>query len=205
MSIENHRLYEVLFGMDNLPPQLKNESERKILIEHIDAVLGFSHHTHTQLLLSEGQEAAYIYFLEKGVARGYYYDPQKQKEHTVILWDERSIFTDPSGFFKKVPTELNIEIMAGSLLLFISRQQLMELYGLFPYTEIFTTCMTLQYADYLVKRNHDLISLSAWQRYQLMLRVYPGIEQKITKEIMASYIDVAPQSLSRLLKENRCW
>ncbi|MHB8205896.1 Crp/Fnr family transcriptional regulator [Mucilaginibacter sp.] len=198
-----HKLHEILFSMDNLPAELKDGSERNRLSRHLDSIIGFSHHTRTQLLLSTGQEAAYIYFLEKGVARGYYYDPQKEKEHTVILWDKGSIFTDPSGFFKKLPAGLNIEIMANSQLVFISRLQLMELYRLFPYTEIFTACMTSRFTAYFAKRSHDLVSLSAWERYQQLIRGFPGIEQKISKEMMASYIDVAPQSLSRLLKENR--
>jgi CRP-like cAMP-binding protein len=198
-----HRLYEVLFGMDKLPAELKDGSERNKLSRHLDSIIGFSHHTRTQLLLSTGQEAGYIYFLKKGVARGYYYDPQKEKEHTVILWDAGSIFTDPSGFFKKLPAGLNIEIMANSQLVFISRPQLMELYKSFHYAEIFTACMTTRFTVHFAKRSHDLVSLSAWQRYQQLIHSFPGIEQKISKEMIASYIDVAPQSLSRLLKENR--
>jgi hypothetical protein len=176
-----HRLYEVLFGMDKLPAELKDGSEQNKLSRHLDSIIGFSHHTRTQLLLSTGQEA----------------------EHTVILWDAGSIFTDPSGFFKKLPAGLNIEIMANSQLVFISRPQLMELYKSFHYAEIFTACMTTRFTVHFAKRSHDLVSLSAWQRYQQLIHSFPGIEQKISKEMIASYIDVAPQSLSRLLKENR--
>jgi CRP-like cAMP-binding protein len=201
--MDAHKLTEVLFKMDHLPNELNGETEKEKLAGYLNSVLGQSYHNHTQLLFSQDQDASYLYFVEKGLARGYYDDPEKQKEHTVILWDENSIFTDPSGFFKKLPAGLNVEVLAGSQLFFLSRPQLLELYLAFPYAEIFTACMTSRFTAYFAKRSHDLVSLSAWERYQVMLKAYPGIGQKISKEMIASYIDVAPQSLSRLLKENR--
>ncbi len=193
-------LYKHLFNVKNLPAALSDQDERQRLMAYLDSVIGHSYHQRNQLLLSEGQEALYIYFLEKGFARGYYYDRETGQERTVILWDELSIVTDPSGFFEKMPSGINIEVMAGSSLLFISRQQLDDLYQSFPYAEAFTFRMTSYYSAHFAKRSHDLVSLSAWERYQQVLKHYPKIELKITKRIIASYIDIAPQSLSRLIK-----
>ncbi len=196
------QLYNLLFNRKNLPAELSDRSEQQRLTDFLDGIIGYSYHPRNQLLLSVGQETAYIYFLEKGFARGYYTDPQYEQEHTVILWDELSIFTDPFGFFERQPAGINIEVMAGSRLLFISWYQLANLYRLLPYTEIFTVRMTAYYSAYFAQRSHDLVSLSAWERYTQLLENYPGIELKVTKKIIASYIDVAPQSLSRLIKEN---
>lgn len=195
-------LYEMLFDTDRLPAELNDEAERKRLTGYLDSIIGISHHPRTQLLLGEGQDVSYLYFLEQGMARGYTYNPETQEEHTVLFWDEGSVFTDPLSFFNNLPAGLNLEIMAGSQLLFISHRQLMELYRSFPYAEIFTVRMIAYYAFYFAKRSHDLVNLSAWDRYKQLLRSYPGIELKVAKKIIASYIDIAPQSLSRLLKEN---
>jgi len=196
------RLYELLFSLKNLPSELGDEAERQRLTNHLDTIIKHSYHSRNQLLLSEGQDTFYIYFLVKGIARGYYNDPSGEQERTVIIWDELSLFTDPSGFFDKLPSGLNVEVMAGSQLLFISRAQLEEIYKTFPYAEVFTARMTSHYSAYFAKRSHDLVSMSAWERYQQLLKNYPHIELKITKRIIASYIDIAPQSLSRLIKEN---
>jgi len=195
-------LYKLLFKVKNLPAALSNEGEREQITAYLNKVIGHSYHQRNQLLLSEGQEAMYIYFLEKGFARGYYQDTQNDQEHTVIFWDQHSIITDPPAFFEKGPSSLNIEVMAGSRLLFISRQQLNELYQAFPYAEIFTFRITSFYSAYFAKRSNDLVSLSAWQRYQQLLTRFPHIELKISKKIIASFIDIAPQSLSRLIKVN---
>ncbi|MBT2560084.1 Crp/Fnr family transcriptional regulator [Pedobacter sp. ISL-68] len=197
------KLYNILFGMEHLPTELQNEQERIRLAQYLDSIIGSSQHTHTQLLFSAGQEAEYIYFVEEGLARGYNYDAERHREDTVILWDEGSIFTDPSGFFKKRPADLNVEVMSGSILRVISHKQLLALYEQFAYANVFTACMASRYTSYFIKRSHDLVSLSAWERYQELLLRHPGIEQKVTKEMIASYINVAPQSLSRILKENR--
>lgn len=195
-------LYKVLFNVKNLPAALSDAGERERLTAYLNNIMGHSYHQRNQLLISEGQEIMYIYFLEKGFARGYYQDIQDDQEHTVILWDQYSLITDPPAFFEKEPSKLNIEVMAGSRLLYISRQQLDELYQTFPYAAVFTFRITSLYSAHFATRSHDLVSLSAWERYQQLLKNYPKIGLKITKKIIASYIDIAPQSLSRLIKAN---
>ena len=187
--------------MNPLPEDLKNEINRNAIIESINSKLGFSYHTHRQLLLNAGQIADHIYFVENGMVRGYFYDELKNKEHTVCLWDDQSIITDPVSFLTGVSSQLYIEVMPGSKLLSISRQKLREVFDAFPYAEIFTRCLTLQYVAYHSKRTHDLIAHSAWERYLALLQKHPKIEQKISKEIIASYLGITPQSLSRLIKE----
>lgn len=195
-------LYEVLFAMKPLPEQIRNEIDQKRFIQFIDPKLETSHYIHRQLLLSAGQVADHIYFLESGFARGYYYNLEKEKEQTVCLWDAASIITDPNSFFKRKKSELHIEVMPGSRLKSISQQKLTEVFVEFPFAELFKGCLVLQYVSYQTERTNDLIGLSGWERYLEMLRKYPQIEQKVSKEIIASYLGITPQSLSRLLRAN---
>ncbi len=43
-----------------------------------------------QLILSSGQVADYLYFIDEGLARGFSFDDKKQKETTLFLWKEHS-------------------------------------------------------------------------------------------------------------------
>jgi CRP/FNR family transcriptional regulator, anaerobic regulatory protein len=199
--MQKDNLYKVLFAMNQLPEELRNENIRKELIRYIDSKIGSSAHGHRQLILNAGQVADYIYFVEKGIARGFYYDEINVKEQTVSLWDENAIIIEPNSFFKSIPSEMYIEVMPGTHLLSISRYNLMEIYKAFPFTEIFTQCITLQNVTYHTKRTHDLIRLKAWDRYLDLLQNHPSIEQKISKDVIASYLGITPQSLSRLIKE----
>jgi CRP-like cAMP-binding protein len=195
-------LYEVLFAMKPLPQQIRNEIDQKNFIQYVDPKLESSHFLHRQLLLSAGQVADHIYFLESGFARGYYYNQEKEKEQTICLWDSASIITEPNSFFKRKKSDLQIEVMPGSRLKSISHHNLIEVFAEFPFAEIFKQCLALQYVSYQTERTNDFIGLSGWERYLEMLRRYPQIEQKVSKEIIASYLGITPQSLSRLLRAN---
>jgi CRP-like cAMP-binding protein len=197
-----HTLYETLFDLNPLPQELKLKANRNALMLFLDARISTSHHTHRQLLLSAGQIADHVYFVVSGIVRAYTDDEARKKEHTVSLWENGDIITEPNSFFKRLPSEMYIEVIPESKLISLSREQLAEVFKAFPYTEKFSRCLTLQYVSYHTKRTRDLISRSAWERYLDLLNKHPKIETKISKEIIASYLGIAPQSLSRLIKKN---
>jgi len=197
-----HSLYDVLWGLGPLPLELRVAENRRALTLFMESRVGNSYHAHRQLLLSAGQVADYIYYVESGLVRGYYYNKEKNTQYTVSLWDEHSFITEPNSFFNKQPSGLSIEVMPESTLLFLSGQHLSEIFKAFPYTEVFTRCLLLQFVSDHAQKTRDLISLSAWERYLALLRMRPQIEQRISKEIIASYLGITPQSLSRLIKLN---
>lgn len=91
--------------------------------------------------------------------------------------------------------------MPGTKLISISYQQLMACINAFPEVEVFLRNVILQYAAYESKRSDDLKFLSAWERYLRLLLTHPDIEQQVSKEVIASYLNIVPQSLSRMLRE----
>lgn len=193
-------LYDVLFAMKPLPDQLRNEADQRNFISYVDSKLESTYYLHRQLLLNAGQISDHIYFLEAGFARGYYYNEERGKEQTVCLWDVGSIITEPNSFFKRKKSALLIEAMPGSRLKSISHQNLTEVFEEFPFAEKFNKCLALQYVAYQTQRTNDLIGLSGWERYLELLERYPRVEQLVSKEIIASYLGITPQSLSRLIK-----
>ena len=64
----------------------------------------------------------------------------------------QSIVCDPVSFFQRKASDVNIEVMPGSLLLSISYSQLQDIFKLFPETEIFARCISLQYVFYYSER-----------------------------------------------------
>ncbi len=50
------------------------------------------------------------------------------------------------------------------------------------------------------RREHQLLTLDAAQRYQQFLVDYPGLEQEIPLYHIASYLGMTPESLSRIRK-----
>ncbi len=46
----------------------------------------------------------------------------------------------------------------------------------------------------------ELLTLSAKERYQIMLQMFPNIQNRIAQNHIASYLGITPQSLSRIKK-----
>jgi len=199
--MEKYSLYDVIFKMRPMPKKLTDRSYVNELIAVIDENLTVTDHRHRSLLLNAGHTSDYMYFLEKGIVRCFYFDERTGRELTSILWKEQSIICDPVSFFQRKASDVNIEVMPGSLLLSISYRQLQNIFEAFPEASVFVRCVSLQYVYYFTERSRQLAADSPWERYLHLLSTHPDIEQKVSKEIIASYLNVAPQTLSKMLRE----
>ena len=199
MSI--HHLFEILLNYGPLPAKLYDKNFVENLKAYLLPFITPSIYTRRQLLLSAGQVAEYIYFLEKGLARGFYIHESTRKEITDFLWGKHSIITVPDSFFQQRPSHLFIEVMSGTQLMYISYRHLMACFKKYPVTQIFSRNVIVQYNAHEIKKNRDRAFLLTWERYIQLLKKHPDIEQQVSKEIIASYLNITPQSLSRLLRE----
>ncbi|MBN2769062.1 MAG: Crp/Fnr family transcriptional regulator [Spirochaetes bacterium] len=184
-----------------MPKRLTERPYVNALIAAIEEQLTVTEHRHRSLLLNAGHTSDYMYYVEKGIARCFYFDHRTGRELTSILWKEQSIVCDPVSFFQRKASEGNIEVMPGSLLLSISYSQLQDIFKEFPEANIFVRCVSLQYVYYFTQRSRQLAVNSPWERYLDLLSTHPGIELKVSKEIIASYLNIAPQTLSKMLRE----
>ena len=199
--MEKHSLYDVIFKMRPLPKKLTEQSYVDALIAAINERLTITEHRYRSLLLNTGHTSDYMYFVEKGLARCFSFDVHTGRELTSILWKEHSIVCDPVSFFQRKTSDVNIEVMPGSLLLSISYRQLQEIYSSFPEASVFERCVSLQYVYFFAQISRQLAVSSPWERYLHLLTTHPGIELKVSKDIIASYLNIAPQSLSRMLRK----
>lgn len=199
--MSKHSLYEVLFSMCTLPAALKDKVYRDELSDALDKLIVENRHHHRYLLLSKGHVQDHLFFLQEGFARCFFYDESSGREITTIFWKERNIVCDPVSFFKREGSRYHIEVLPGSLLLSLSYRQLEDIYQAFPETQVFTRCLSLQYAYYYSRRNNQLMASSLKERYLDLVALHPGILLKVPKEMIASYLNITPQSFSRLLRE----
>lgn len=195
-------LYDVLFKLRPLPRRFTEKRYMDELIAALDEQLTVTEHGHRYLLLNAGHISDYMYFVERGIARCFYFDSQTGREVTTIIWREKNFVCDPVSFFQRKNSDMNIEVMPGSLLLSVSHNQMQEIFKAFPEAEVFVRCISLQYVYYYAQRGRELASASAWERYLRLLKTHPGIELMVSKELIASYLNITPQSLSRMLKQH---
>ena len=113
--MKNYSLYDVIFKMRPMPKRLTERPYVNALIAAIEERLTVTDHRHRSLLLNAGHTSDYMYYVEKGIARCFYFDDNSGRELTSILWKEQSIVCDPVSFFQRKVSEINIDALRSIL------------------------------------------------------------------------------------------
>jgi CRP-like cAMP-binding protein len=150
-----------------------------------------------QILLQHGEQNTKSYFVKKGCLRSYSID-EKGKEHIFMFAPEGWLMSDISTQLKNTASDLFIDAIEDSEIeVFDLRQaeaagfNVQHLFGL-------ATDKLLNRIAVLQKRIIMLMSASAWERYEHFLETYPNIAQRVPQRMIASYLGVTPEALSKL-------
>lgn len=98
----------------------------------------------------------------------------------------------------EAPTRLNIEALEPSRLLVFPHRHLRSLYDRDPYWERVGRCFAERLLVKKVRKEAALLMDSASERYEAFLADNPSLENRIADYHVASYLGVAPETLSRL-------
>ncbi|TMP37099.1 Crp/Fnr family transcriptional regulator [Pseudoalteromonas rubra] len=151
-----------------------------------------------------------IWFIKSGLARSYFID-MNGKEHTWQLYFRgkskhglNHFMDDSVSFYEKTGSMLNFEILEDSVFYVTSLEKLDKFlaqdkkWGLLARIWLHNTYYSATY-----KRVLSLMSETAAQRYERLLDEYPFIFKQVKSYHIASYLGVAPQTLSKLKYESR--
>lgn len=149
-------------------------------------------------LIRDGQIENYIYFLNKGATRNYFI--KDGKEFTVDFQFEGDFVTAYYSFITREPSPIFIESLEDAETVAISYYSLHEFYSMHPRGEKVGRLMAeLQYAKRL-RKEMDLLSLTAEERYVRLLKKNPELINNISVKHLSSYLGIQPESLSRIRK-----
>lgn len=150
-----------------------------------------------QLLLAEGEVAKNIFFVGSGCVRVYFLDENGQ-EATRYLAFENNFVSGLMSFIGQQPSHEFIQAVLPGQLLAISRNDFYYLLDTIPGWEKF-------YRHYLENayvvntgRLMSFITQSAGERYQQLLHKNPHIVQRLPNKLVASYLNISQETLSRL-------
>jgi len=195
------KLYQFLFTGDNLPEKLKDRGLRDQLIEQLNLHIKTISYKRTILLQQAGMITDKLYFVECGALRGYTYDPEQAKEKTISLWTTGSLFTDSTSLIHQIESELFIEAFPNTELSYISRSHLEELSNAFPFIRSLISWLIRNEIRYANKRLLDK-SIPAWERLVEMRKTSPELEQLVSRTAIASFLNISPQHLSKIVRDN---
>jgi len=149
-----------------------------------------------QYFLQEGQVCRYAAFLVKGAMRQYTID-DKGMEHIVRLFVEDWWPTDRLSWMRQTPAEYNIDAWEDSDVLLLSiadyQNRLMSIPAIAE-----TTIHNYERFVIETQKRVASIGLSADERYAELAKMYPEFLQRFPQHIIASYLGIAKETLSRL-------
>jgi CRP-like cAMP-binding protein len=149
-------------------------------------------------LIQEGNPVENDYFVLAGLVKSFYVD-EDGKEHILQFAREGSWVTDLQAYYHGKKASLNVACIEDTTVLSISTQKRAALCISLPKMEIFFRQKSTTESITLQRRILCLISNNTRARYDDFIRQYPDLTQRLPKSMIASYLGVSRETLSRLL------
>ncbi|RYF97330.1 MAG: Crp/Fnr family transcriptional regulator [Chitinophagaceae bacterium] len=153
-----------------------------------------------QYLLQEGDVCKYIAFVEKGALKSYSVD-EGGSEHIVQFALEGWTISDLYSFITAEPATYNIDALEDSELVLIGKSAHEELLVKVPKYETYIRLQLTGAYLALQRRLTSIISLPLTERYNHFNSLYPDIVQRVPQHMIASYMGLTPETLSRVRKK----
>ena len=147
-------------------------------------------------LLKENTVSDYFYFIEKGVARIYYYKNGKEITEWVAL--DNQFFLSITSFFQRTPSHLIIQVIEPSVVYGIHHDDFMSLADKYHDVERLLRKMVTGSLIFSQIRMDSIQFESAQQRYEKLLQKTPQIVQRVPLTYIASFLGITLETLSRI-------
>jgi CRP-like cAMP-binding protein len=147
-------------------------------------------------LQSIGHTCRTIYFINKGIARIYYYKDETDITESFAI--ESQLVVRYESLFTGRPSRKAIQVLEDTELVAIDAGQLFQLYETHHATEkLFRKIFESAHVD-TINRLESIQFHSAAERYHDLLREAPGIVRRVPLKYIASYLGITQVSLSRI-------
>lgn len=151
-----------------------------------------------QIILQEGEICKHLYFLQTGLLR--YFINKDGNEITKFFTDAPYCFTSQVSFNNEKPAKENIQAIEKSIIWQITLQQTNELFELNSWSTF--ARKIIQEVQYFTEEILEEIQTETAEfRYEKMLKNDAELTNRIPLKHLASFLGIAPQSLSRIRKK----
>lgn len=152
-----------------------------------------------EFLLREGEMTKFSIFVASGCLRTYTID-DKGKEH-IIQFSPENWWTGDISFQANVPSQCFIEALEDSEILLFELLAIQKLNEYIPASAAFYQAALQRSAAAKSQRIVSSLSATAEERYNDFLKKYPSLMQRVPQHMIASYLGISPETLSRIRKQ----
>lgn len=153
-----------------------------------------------QYFVEPGRPCNYQYFILEGSCYSYYMN-EKGDKNAIQLAIEDYWITDSSSFFTNKAAVSTIETLEPTRALLLSKENLNTLCNTQPIFDRYFRILLQNAMSTLYYRIAKTTSEDAEHRYREFSRLFPHFVQRIPQFLIASYLGIKPQSLSRIRRE----
>ncbi|WP_288151503.1 Crp/Fnr family transcriptional regulator [uncultured Prevotella sp.] len=149
-----------------------------------------------EMILKEGEVCKYIYYIEHGLTRQFYF--KNGKELTEHLGVDHTIFMCIESLFKEEPTHLQVQAIEPTLVFGLPKIKLEEV--ALHNVNIQILYRKILEESLIISQIHaDLLRFeSAQNRYKRMCKMSPQVVLRAPLVYIASYLQMTPETLSRV-------
>ncbi|HMH21015.1 MAG TPA: Crp/Fnr family transcriptional regulator [Puia sp.] len=148
------------------------------------------------MVVKPGEVDKYINLIVQGLARKYL--PVKDGDITLQLATEGHIVHSELSFHTQAPSGPGIETIEPTVFISISFDSLQQLYEQVPKAE---RLGRLLMSDLFIRKDSryfDQLQKSTRERFLEYIRTHPHILQRVPQKYIASYLNIKPETFSRL-------
>ena len=153
-----------------------------------------------QYVLQEGDVCNKSVFIEKGALYSYTID-DKGTQHVIQFGFAGWWIGDLYSLLTGEPSKMNIEALEDSDVLTIDRQNHFKLLSEVPKYETYYRILFQDAYVALQRRVSSTIGLTAEEKYQRLITQYHSFINRVPLHLIASYLGVSPETLSRIRKQ----
>jgi CRP-like cAMP-binding protein len=167
--------------------------------DSISAPLKVKKFDKNEIVQFKGDILKYGFFVGKGLLRAYSIDA-KGKEHIIQFAPENWFVSDRNQMHDE-PSEFFIEAIEPTEAVIVPDNFMSEASRKVPCLLALNVTMLHNSIRFMQKRINMLLSATAEERYLDFIKLYPNLTLRVPQWMIASYLGITPESLSRVRKE----
>lgn len=152
-----------------------------------------------ELLVKQGEVAHNCYFILKGCMRLFFVD-EDGNEHTSGFYIEEDSLSIRESFRHKKPSPFGIQCLEDTVVIEGDLDSEREMKTDFPLLQGMIQDVLEEELDKNQQLQSRFRSMSPEDRYRDFLKSNPGLAERIPQNMLASYLGMKPESLSRIKK-----
>ncbi len=184
--------FQPLLNYINRVVELTEEEEHKLV-----SLISFRKLLKGQYFLQQGDICKFSGFVISGCTKTFYVDDEGQ-EHIVMFSIEDWWTSDMGSYISQKPADFNVQCLEKTELIQLSYEQQEEMLREIPKLERFFRIIIERAFVASQKRVIRNLSMSAKDRYLFFRNQYPKIEQRIPQYLIASYLGITKEFLSKI-------